>query len=325
MSNAQFQQLLLQARAGRITRRRALSLGLLLGLSTSQIETLRSVAPVGAAPTSPWPVTIDPAMAPEPGTFVLLRDGGAPDIDPHSAYDNLASMLFFGLYEMLIQYKYESTDEYAPMLATAWETNEDQSTATFTIAEGATFHDGTPCDAAAVKASFDRFLLMDTGPVNVIKRFVADPSQIKVVDPVTVTFELGQPQPLFLAAMASEYGPLIVNPKMVEENKTDEDPYAHEWFLTNASGTGPYYLVENLPTEQVIMKKYDAYHGGWDGPHFDRIIARIVPEVSTRRQLLESGDADATAMNLTPEIVDVLKGNDQLQVITYPSTAVYYI
>jgi len=325
MSSTQFHDLLIQAKAGRITRRRALSLGLLLGLSTAQIELLRSIAPAGAAPTSPWPAPAPSTAAAEPGTFVLLRDGGAPDIDPHSAYDNLASMLFFGLYEMLIQYKDESTDEYAPMLATAWETSEDGTSVTFTIAEGATFHDGTPCDAAAVKASFDRFLLMDTGPVNVIKRFIADPAQISVVDPLTVKFDLGQPQPLFLAAMASEYGPLIVNPTMVEANKTDDDPYAHEWFLTNASGTGPYTLVENSPTEVVIMQKYDAYHGGWDGPHFDRIIARIVPEVSTRRQLLESGDADATAMNLTPEIVDALRGNDQLQVITYPSTAVYYI
>jgi len=33
--------------------------------------------------------------------------------------------------------------------------------------------------------------------------------------------------------------------------------------------------------------------------------------------------ADATALNLTPEIVDAMRGNPDLRVVTYPSTAVY--
>jgi ABC-type transport system substrate-binding protein len=53
-------------------------------------------------------------------------------------------------------------------------------------------------------------------------------------------------------------------------------------------------------------------------------VVRIVPEVGTRRQLLESGKADATALNLTPEIVDAVKSNPALQVITYPSSAVFW-
>jgi peptide/nickel transport system substrate-binding protein len=210
------------------------------------------------------------------------------------------------------------------MLAESWETNADQSVATFALAPNAVFHDGTPCDAQAVKDAFTRFLLMDTGPVNVIKRFVTDPAQIVAVDAATVRFDLGRPQPLFLAAMASSYGPLVTNPRMVEAHKTDEDPWAHEWFLANASGTGPYVLTENSPTEQVILDKFADYHGGWDGPHFERIVVRIVEEVATRRQLLESGQADATALNLTPEIVDAIGDDPNLRVVSYPSSAVYW-
>ena len=33
--------------------------------------------------------------------------------------------------------------------------------------------------------------------------------------------------------MASEYGPLVVNAKLVEEHKTEDDPFAHEWFSQN--------------------------------------------------------------------------------------------
>jgi len=165
---------------------------------------------------------------------------------------------------------------------------------------------------------------LDMGPVQVIKRFVQDPAQIEVVDATTVRFNLGRPQPLFLPAMASSYGPFVVNPAAVADHKTEEDPFAHEWFLTNASGTGPYMLIENEPAERIILTKFEPYHGGWEQPHFEEIVIRIVPEVGTRRQLLETGDADATAQNLTPDIVDALRGNPDLVVSTYESTAVYW-
>ncbi|MFM9105724.1 MAG: ABC transporter substrate-binding protein [Chloroflexota bacterium] len=322
-------RLMADAAAGRLTRRRALEAGLKLGLATPVIAAIVAAAPAGAAAApAPAPApAFNPARAAQAGgsTFTVVRDGSTPDIDPHSAYDNLASMLFFGLYEMLVQYKDDRIDEIAPMLAESWEENDDQSVVTFRLAPNAVFHDGTPCDAEAVQKAFTRFLLMDTGPVNVIKRFVTDPAQIVAVDPVTIRFDLGRPQPLFLSAMASSFGPLVTNWKEVEANKTDDDPWAHEWFLTNASGTGPYVLTENNLTEVVIMEKFEAYHGGWEGPHFDRIVVRIVPEVSTRRQLLEAGEADATALNLTPEIVDAIGSNPDLQVVSYPSSAVFWV
>jgi peptide/nickel transport system substrate-binding protein len=166
---------------------------------------------------------------------------------------------------------------------------------------------------------------MDTGPVMVVKRFMSTPEQMEVLDAETITFNLDRPSPLFLPAMASEYGPLVVNPRMVEEHKTEEDPWAHEWFLINASGTGPYMLEENLPSEQVVMTKFDGYHGGWERPHFDSIVVRIVEEAATRRQLLESGDASALTQNLTPDDVDVLKSNPNLKIELYNSTSVYWI
>jgi peptide/nickel transport system substrate-binding protein len=166
---------------------------------------------------------------------------------------------------------------------------------------------------------------MDMGPVNVIKRFVKDPAQITAVDPVTVRFDLGRPQPLFLPAMASSYGPMVANTALIAEHKTDEDPWANEWFRKNASGTGPYRLTENDETSQVVLTKFEEFHRGWEQPHFDQIVIRVVEEVGTRRQLLETGDADGTLLNLTPDIVDELRANPDLEVVTYESTAVFWV
>ena len=187
---------------------------------------------------------------------------GFSDLDPQYAYDNLSSMFFLATYEMLLQLKGSSTDEFAPMLAESWEVSEDQSTYTFKLAPDATFHDGTPCDAEAVKGSFTRFLLQGGGPVNVISRFVQDPEQMEVVDATTIRFNLGRPQPLFLAAMASEYGPFVVNPAAIEANKTEEDPFAHQWLQDNTAGSGPYRVTEYVPNDRVVLERFADYHKG---------------------------------------------------------------
>lgn len=314
--------------AGRVSRRQTLSLGLKLGIAIPVLNALWQAAPAASAASLPTPTNERSSFALQDqstGTLTIVRDGSSPDIDPHTAYDNLSSMLFLGLYEMLVRYKGSSTDEIEPMLAESWETSEDGLAVTFTLAPGALFHDGFPADAQAVKDSFTRFMGLDTGPVMVIKRFMSTPEQMEVIDPTTITFNLDRPSPLFLPAMASEYGPLIVNPRMVEANKTEEDPWAHEWFLINASGTGPYTLTENLPSEQVVMTRFEDFHGGWERPHFDKIVVRIVEEAATRRQLLESGDADTLTQNLTPDDVDALRSSESLKIELYDSTSVYWV
>ena len=327
MSISQLDQLRAAAERGEITRRDVLTTGLRLGLSSAAILSLMAVAPEASAAPSGIvnPRRLRPQEGQATGTFTMIRDSGAPDLDPHSAYNNVAAAILLGCYDMLIQFKGDSTTEYEPMLASSWEASPDNSTFTFTIPAGVTFHSGDPCTAQTVKDAFTRFLTMGLGPVNVISRFVSDVGQMEVVDDVTIRFNLGTPQPLFFSAMASSYGPFVTNPVAVEDNKTDDDPFAHEWMLNNADGTGPYQLVENSVNERVILAKYDGYHGGWDRPHFEELVVRIVPESATRRQLIENGEADATVENLTPQDYAALETNPDVTVVSLPSTAVYWV
>ena len=255
------------------------------------------------------------------GTFTVLATGAIATLDPHAAYDNQASMLFLGAYEMLLRLKGESTSEFAPMLAESWEASEDQSTFTFHIAPNALFHDGTPCDAQAVKDSFERFLLMGQGPVNVIARFVAirpDGSGRPSHHPV-------QPRATG-AALPCRHGLGLRSPgRQCQARRGAQDrrrPVRLTSGSSNMVGTGPYRLTENEPNSHVALEWFEGYHGGWAGNHFDRIVMRIVEEGATRRQLLESGEADAATTSLTPEDVTALQDNPDLQVLIYNSTAV---
>ena len=202
--------------------------------------------------------------------------------------------------------------------------NPDFTEWTFTIADGAKFHDGTVCDGPAVVKSFQRFFNLELGPVNVITRFVATPDDITSPDPQTIKFKLKTGNEIFLAAMASQYGPLVVSPDAMEKNKTTDDPYAHEWFRENPVGTGPFKLKEYVQNDHITLERFDDYHMGWEGPHFDEVVFRIVTENATRRSLVEAGEADATTQNLTPKDVTSVESAGKLAVLKYDSTAVYW-
>ncbi len=324
MDDPRIARLFSHARAGRMSRRQLLETGLRLGLASPVILSLIEAAPERAAAAS----ISEPASIPAPSaqsggsTFTNITSNGVEDIDPHYSYSTLSSTVAMAVYEMLLQLKGDSTTEFSPMLAQSWEANADNSTYTFKLAPNAKFHDGTVCDAQAVKDSYTRWIELGGSPVNVITRFVPKPDAMVVVDPTTLRFELGQPQPLFLSAMASQYGPSVVSPTAIKKNATKDDPYAHEFFKANAVGTGPYTLTSNQLNEGMVFEKFADYHMGWDGNHFDKIVFRVVPEDATRRQLLESGDGDAAAYNLTIDAVTELKQNPDVNVVEYPSTAV---
>jgi peptide/nickel transport system substrate-binding protein len=329
MEASRVDRLFALARAGRLSRRQLLETGLRLGLASPVILSLIEAAPrsVGAAPGNSLSVVTAPRTAQEgsSGTLQVLLTAGTEDIDPHYSYSTLSSTVALMVYEMLLILKGDSADEFEPMLAESWEASEDQSTYTFKLFPDVMFQDGTPANAQAVKDSYTRWIELEGSPVNVITRFCDSPDKMEVVDDTTLRFNLGSPQPLFLAAMASAYGPSVISPTAIAENATKEDPYAHEWAKASAVGSGPYTLESNSLNEGLVLKKFDGYHRGWEGNHFDQIIFRVVPEDGTRRQLLERGEADAAAFNLTFEAVEAMRSNPDLQVVEYPTTAVSWV
>lgn len=301
-----------------VSRRSAMKGAAALGAAAG----LAGVAGAAAAPLAGSPRLS--ASKAEADTLVVVLDGSPSDLDPHSAYDYRSVCAILGAYEGLIALDGSSTDAFVGKIAESWESNEDLSVWTFKIRNGVTFHDGSPCTSAEIKASFERNLTLGLGPVGVLTRFVSDISQIETPDPLTVVFNLGKPQPLFTSAMASTYSSPIVNAALLKTKEQDGD-WGHGWAQTNAEGcgTGAYKLVSFEPEEQAVYERNPDYWAGWDGNHFENVVIRVVSEVSTRRQLMESGDADICD-SLVPEDLDALKGNAGLVVSEDVSTQVIY-
>ncbi len=283
-------------------------------------------------PATRWPLAVAPAGATrsqgDPTTLTIALDGSPADLDPHSQYEVRSTLAVRGPYEGLIGLKGGETDQYEGLIAERWEANADKSIWTFHIREGVTFQDGSPCDAEAVRASYERLLTLQKGAFNVVARFVPDPGRISAPDPRTVVFDLGRPQPLFESALASTYGPQVVNVKVAREHE-EEGNWGNTWLQTNAegTGTGPYRIVEFEPGQRLIMERYDGYWRGWEGAHFDRVVVRVVEEAETTRQLIERGEVDILDRLATSvQAIPAFEQNPDLKVDRRATTEVeYYI
>jgi peptide/nickel transport system substrate-binding protein len=259
-------------------------------------------------------------------TLIVGLDASPSDLDPQSQYDYRSTIVIRNIYEGLVGLVGSATDEFEGLVAESWEANEDQSVWTFKIRPGLTFHDGSPCDSAAVKASYERLLAMGRGAVNVVSRFVSDPEQMETPDPETIVFNLGAPQPLFLSAMAATYGVQIVNTKVVMEHEEEGD-FGNAWLQLNAegTGTGAWKLVSFETGQEVILERNPDYWRGWEGNHFERIIIRVVEEAATMRQLVEAGDVDIMdRYSVDYEWIDELQQNPALNVDLGDSTEISF-
>ncbi len=217
-------------------------------------------------------------------TVVFAAYGDIKDWDP-SVASSMEVVMLTSVYEPLVWYNPPGSKELLrPALATSWETSADGLTWTFHLRKGVKFHDGEPFNAAAVKYSIDRTINMKKGSSYIWPK----ETKISVVDDYTVQFLLKEPAPIDLIA-SSQYAAYIFSPKAGEKGT--------DWFMQgNAAGTGPYKVDSWEISQQVVLKKFDDYWGGWDGNHFDRVVLKIVLEKSTQVQMIKSGEADFASL-----------------------------
>lgn len=299
------------------------------GATASRRRLLKGAAALGVAAGLPHNIA-SPAAAVlarqgDPKLLTIAVNGSATNLDPHSSYEYRSTLAIRGPFEGLITLDGGAIDKYIGVIAESWSANDDQSVWTFKIRPGVTFQDGSVCDAEACRLSFERFLTLGLGPVDVIGRFVSDPANITAPDESTLVFDLGKPQPMFEAAMSSQYGPLIVNAALARENEEDGD-WGSAWAQIDSTGlgTGPYAITEFEPGSLLTMKRNETYWGGWKGDEFDQIILRVVEEDATRRQLIEQGGVDIVD-NLTPEALQALEQNPDVTIDASYNTEVYYL
>lgn len=226
--------------------------------------------------------------------------------DPSAAYSTEATYMP-SIYETLLWVSPPGSKEpFQPGLATSWEADETGKIWTFQIRQGVTFHDGGRLDATVVKRSLERTMDMGKGA-----SFIFGPIEsITVLDEYTVRFNLKEPAPL-RRILASANAAWIMSPKAVDNDR--------EWFdRGQEAGCGPYVLERWKPDEEIVFKKFDNYWKGWDGPHLERIVVKIVKEGTVAEQMLEAGAADI-ATRIPTESMRDFDDKDCCELLSGPS------
>lgn len=188
-------------------------------------------------------------------TVGLLGDIGQPP-DPDVYYANNGTAIMINAYEGLVQYK-DDTDhvEIAPRLATSWKVDKTNTTFTFHLRHGVTFHDGTPFISAAVGASFARRTAVKGGAAYM----VAGVKNVATPDRYTAVVTLSEPNAAFLSYLASPFGPKMESPTAIAKYAgSDHD---QKYLQTHDIGTGPYELTKAVSGTKYVLTQYKGYWG----------------------------------------------------------------
>jgi peptide/nickel transport system substrate-binding protein len=267
------------------------------------------------------------------GTLVFAGSRLAASLDPSLTSDGESFRILQQIYEPLVDLVEGSVSEIEGVLAESWDGEPDGTTWVFNLRQGVEFHDGTPLNAEAVKANFDRWqnfadefqpnayyysAVMGGFGENLIE-------SVEATDEYTVTFTLREPKADFLQGIAlTPFS--IVSPTVLEEMNA-EDP-ATSTFGTDISmgGTGPFMWESYTPDQDATLARNDNYWGDpANGPFLDRLIIQAIPNPSARLQALQAPGGVMGIDLVAPTEYDVVDDDPNLVLLERFSYNTLYV
>jgi peptide/nickel transport system substrate-binding protein/oligopeptide transport system substrate-binding protein len=296
---------------------------------TTQAATTAAGATTQAATTQ---AATTAAGAPVRGGTLLYSASSPPSgFDPHKWWNSLsfnggASAVFDQLVAV------DDQGQVVPsLLAELPEISPDGTLYTFTLRDGVTFHHGRALTADDVKYSLERLMSPATaseggglysvlgvvGTQDLLDEKTDQLAGLKVVDPVTLTMELEQPDSATLFVLSFPFASIV--PRDVIEEAGDKFNWA-------PVGTGPFTMREADPDRGYVLERYGEYWNP-DLPYVDTVEASIGidPELATLR--IQDGELDLMEEEIPAGSLDGLRSNPELENQIYIDTVnnIYYI
>ncbi|MEO8132919.1 MAG: ABC transporter substrate-binding protein [Betaproteobacteria bacterium] len=245
------------------------------------------------------------AQAPRRGGILRISvDQAIAKLNPLQVRVNPEYLLAELLYSSLTRLKRDMSAE--PDLAASWTSSPDLLEWTFVLRRGLTFHDGSPCTAGDVAATFEA--IMDAKTASPARQNVGPIAKVTAKDAGTVVFTLSAPfadLPITLAYTNARIVPTAV----IKAGLARLD--------REAIGTGPFKLVSFEPERQVVVARNDAYYDK-ARPYLDRIQIVVYPDSTAEGSALISGDTDLISTLPPTEFARVGKGAG-IKVLRTPS------
>lgn len=205
----------------------------------------------------------------------------------------------------------QPADEFIPGLATSYDVSPDGTTYTFKLRKGVTFHDGTPFNASAVKATFDRIVAPTTKSVSA--KAVLGPYQSgTVVDDYTVRVSFSSVNGGFLNNVAS---PLlaIVSPAAAKSEGSSFDRHP--------VGSGPFKFGSWIAGQSISLVPNEKYTWGPDVPglkgpaKLSGVTYRIVTSSPSQANALQTGALQVAQGMDIPDVVRLTNAGFKQKVV----------
>jgi peptide/nickel transport system substrate-binding protein len=273
----------IDAGRSRVTRRAFIAAASVGGAALALAVNSASAAGVGSALRV---AARDQEGQPVSGGSLTIGLASEPDtLDVHVSPWAVAANVGLNIFDTLV-IQDPADASYKPGLAESWEAAPDGKSYTFTLRAGITFHDGTPLDATALKANFDR--VADPATQSGFAASLLGPyAGSEVVDPLTVRVDFSEPYAPLLDSLSQAFLG-IVSPTAVAKFGKD--------FGINPVGAGPFVFKEWVSKDHLTLVKNPNYN--WASPVFghqgaaylDEVTFKFISENTTRTGTLESGE-----------------------------------
>ncbi|MGI4984213.1 MAG: ABC transporter substrate-binding protein, partial [Janthinobacterium lividum] len=246
-------------------------------------------------------------------------------LDPGEIYELVPCEYAANTYDRLVLVDPRHPGEFTGEVAQSWTVSADGRTFTFKIRPGQTFHSGNPLTADDVAWSIQRTVLLDKGAAAVLNGIGLTKANVRqnvrMLDPTTMSVTAEQKYaPTFVLSVLGSWTAAVVDRKLLETHQDGGD-FGNGWLKNHDAGSGPYKLVKWSANDSIVLQRFDGYRTPLA---MKRIVLRHVPEASSQRLLIESGDVDI-ARNLSPDDLDTLSKAGKIEVLSAPQGTLMYM
>jgi peptide/nickel transport system substrate-binding protein len=216
------------------------------------------------------------------GSITVGLELDIPGFDPLKVgvFDTSAETAAAAIFDTLTYL--DDKGEAQPKLALSWTHSDEFKTWTFKLRPGVKFQDGTPFNAEAVKANFDR----QKDPANKCRCafYIAFIHDVQAPDELTLVYNLNDPSVNLPAIITLQSSNNVIQSPTAWKTRGDD-------YNRNPVGTGPYILKSWTAGDRMVLERNPDY---WNKghPYLDRIVLKPLPDAQSRFASLQSGEAD---------------------------------